>query len=104
MPDENKVETTKTETQETVKKKLTIPDSPPVVTQHQITVGGKALVYTTAAGVMPLKDPEKDEIIAGIFYAAYTLDGVADTSTRPLVFVFNGGPGSSSVWLHLGAI
>src|SRR5215813_13049634 len=104
MPDENKNETIKIETEETPKKKLIIPDIPPVVTHHQITVEGKALAYTAAAGVMPLKDPDKDEIVAGIFYTAYTLDGVADTSTRPMVFVFNGGPGSSSVWLHLGAI
>jgi carboxypeptidase C (cathepsin A) len=51
-----------------------------------------------------LRDFDKDEITAGIFFVAYTLNDVADRAARPLVFVFNGGPGSASVWLHMGAI
>ena len=89
---------------ETEKKKLLIPDVPPVVTHHHITLDGQRLDYSAATGIVPLKDPDKDEVTAGIFFIAYTLDGVEDTSARPLVFVFNGGPGSSSVWLHLGAV
>jgi carboxypeptidase C (cathepsin A) len=81
-----------------------IPDTPPIETQHHITINGRTLDYTATAGIMPLKDPDKDEITAGIFFMAYTLNGIDDTASRPLVFVFNGGPGSSSVWLHLGAI
>ena len=78
-------------------------EEPPVVTRHEIHVGGKALKYTVTTGLMPLKDA-KGDIEAHIFFIAYTLDGVADTSRRPLMFSFNGGPGSASVWLHLGAI
>jgi len=85
-------------------KKPEIPETPPVETQHQIAVNGQALAYTATTGVIPLKDEEKDTVTARIFFTAYTLDGVDDLSARPLVFVFNGGPGSSSVWLHLGAI
>jgi carboxypeptidase C (cathepsin A) len=75
----------------------------PVVTHHEIHVGGKALKYTVTTGLMPLKDT-KGDVEAHIFFIAYTLDGVGETSQRPLMFSFNGGPGSASVWLHLGAI
>lgn len=85
-------------------KKRTIEDQPPVQTQHSVTVDGKTLNYTASAGIMPLRDEKTEEITAGIFYTAYTLDDVKDTAARPLVFVFNGGPGSSSVWLHMGAL
>jgi carboxypeptidase C (cathepsin A) len=78
-------------------------DLPPVVTKHQITVGGRPLRYTVTTGVMPLRNAA-GETEARLFYMAYTLDGVADRSQRPLMFSFNGGPGSSSVWLHLGAL
>jgi carboxypeptidase C (cathepsin A) len=90
--------------EEAAPKKPEVPETPPVETQRQVTVDGKVLNYTATAGVIPLRDEEKDEITARLFFTAYTLHGVEDTSSRPLAFVFNGGPGSSSVWLHLGAI
>jgi carboxypeptidase C (cathepsin A) len=71
----------------------------PVRTQHRV---GK-LEYTATAGMLPLKN-DFGETEAGIFYVAYTKDGVKNPSDRPLMFTFNGGPGSSSVWLHLGAV
>jgi len=77
-------------------------EEPPVVTHHQITVGGKVLHYTATTGFMPLRNSENDEIEANIFFMAYTLDNPG--ARRPLMFSFNGGPGSASVWLHLGAI
>jgi carboxypeptidase C (cathepsin A) len=85
-------------------KKPEVLETPPVESQHQIIVDGAALTYTATAGVIPLRDEEKDENTARIFFTAYTLSDVEDTASRPLFFVFNGGPGSSSVWLHLGAI
>lgn len=78
-------------------------EEPPVVTHHEIHVGGKTLKYTATTGLMPLRDA-KGDTEAHIFFIAYTLDGVSDTSRRPLMFSFNGGPGSASVWLHLGAL
>ncbi|MFC2078956.1 S10 family peptidase [Candidatus Bipolaricaulota bacterium] len=75
----------------------------PVETPHELAVGSAVLKYTARAGVIPLKD-EFDETEAEIFFTAYELDGVKDRSTRPLTFVFNGGPGSASVWLHMGAL
>jgi carboxypeptidase C (cathepsin A) len=78
-------------------------DEPPVVTHHEINAGGKALKYTVTTGMMPLRDA-KGDAEAHIFFMAYTLDGVSDKNRRPLMFSFNGGPGSASVWLHLGAL
>jgi carboxypeptidase C (cathepsin A) len=79
-------------------------DAPPVVSHHTITVAGRALNYTTTTGMMPLKNGATGETEARIFYMAYTLDGTEDRARRPLMFSFNGGPGSSSVWLHMGAL
>jgi carboxypeptidase C (cathepsin A) len=78
-------------------------EEPAVVTHHEIRVNGKALKYTATAGMMPIRDA-KGETEAHMFFMAYTLDGVSETSRRPLMFSFNGGPGSASVWLHLGAL
>ncbi|MBV9613611.1 MAG: peptidase S10 [Acidobacteriaceae bacterium] len=74
----------------------------PSVTHHQMHVGGKLLHYTATAGRLPIKD-QAGKTDALMFYVAYTLDGV-DSSTRPLTFAFNGGPGSASIWLHMGAL
>jgi carboxypeptidase C (cathepsin A) len=84
--------------------KLKFEDKPPVETKHELTIGKKSLKYAVNTGMMPLKNEETGEIEAQIFFMAYTLDGKKDKSKRPLVFVFNGGPGSASVWLHLGAL
>jgi len=78
-------------------------DEPPVVTHHEIRVGGKTLKYTATTGMLPLRDA-KGEAEAHIFFMAYTLDGAGDMARRPLMFSFNGGPGAASVWLHLGAL
>jgi len=74
----------------------------PVVTHHQITLNGAVLKYTATAGRLPLKRSDgKTE--AEMFFVAYTLDG-ADAAKRPLTFAFNGGPGSATIWLHMGAL
>jgi carboxypeptidase C (cathepsin A) len=81
------------------------------VTQHRVTIGGQEIGYTVTCGTLVLKEEaEKDGAAEGekpkasVFFVAYTKDDVADRSTRPLTFSFNGGPGSSSVWLHLGLL
>lgn len=83
-----------------------------VVTKHTMKIGGKEIKYTVTAGTMVLKEEtadrekeaEGEKPRAQIFFIAYTKDGVRDPSRRPLTFSFNGGPGSSSVWLHLGVL
>jgi carboxypeptidase C (cathepsin A) len=70
-----------------------------VVTDHSITLDGVEIKYKAHAGTLLLKD-EKDETKASVFFVAYIKEG-ADPS-RPLTFCFNGGPGSASIWLHMG--
>lgn len=82
-------------------------DKPPPVerrvkTAHSVTIDGEVIPYTATAGTIFLRDAE-DEPRAEVFYVAYTRD-VDDPSTRPVTFAFNGGPGSSAVWLHLGIL
>jgi carboxypeptidase C (cathepsin A) len=77
-------------------------ETSPSVTHHSATVNGRALRYTATAGRMPIKNGE-GTTEALMFYVAYTLEG-ADASTRPLTFAYNGGPGSATIWLHMGAL
>lgn len=79
------------------------PPADPIVKQHSISVGGSELKYTTTTGLMPIKN-DKQEIQANLFYVAYTKDGVEDLGNRPLTIVYNGGPGSSTIWLHMGGV
>src|SRR5713101_9683412 len=79
-----------------------VAEVPPVTTHHQITLNGKTLSYTATAGRLPIKRGDgKTE--AEMFFVAYALDG-QEAAKRPLTFSFNGGPGSASVWLHMGAL
>ncbi|HKI05037.1 MAG TPA: peptidase S10 [Thermoanaerobaculia bacterium] len=73
-----------------------------VTTQHRAVIGGKEVRYTATAGTLVLRD-EDGKPRASMFFVAYTRDGVTDRSKRPVTYTYNGGPGSSSVWLHLGA-
>ena len=73
------------------------------VTSGRVIIGGKPVAYTATAGTMLLSE-EFGDPKASVFYMAYTLDGVRDKAARPVAFCFNGGPGSSSVWLHLGVL
>jgi len=77
-------------------------EAPPVVTHQQVTINGRVLRYTATAGRLPIKRPD-GKIQAEMFFVAYTLDG-ENAGQRPLTFAFNGGPGSASVWLHMGAL
>ena len=79
------------------------PEEPPVVTHHEIRIGGRVLRYTATAGMMPIKNRD-GETEARMFFTAYTLDDAGSRARRPLTISFNGGPGSASVWLHMGAI
>ena len=79
------------------------PDPLVSVTHHAIRINGKELSYTATAGCMQL-EREDGKPQAKVFYTAYTRDDVRDLSQRPVTFAFNGGPGSSSVWLHMGAL
>ena len=89
--------------QEKESKKSSFEFPEPSVTSHSITLNGKKLNYTATAGHLLMYDDKGIEK-AKIFYIAYVKDGVEQPSSRPVTFSFNGGPGSSSVWLHMGAL
>jgi carboxypeptidase C (cathepsin A) len=73
------------------------------VTRHSITIDGVQIPYTATSGTLILRNDE-EKPRAAIFYVAYTRKNVEDAAARPITFSFNGGPGSSSVWLHLGVL
>jgi carboxypeptidase C (cathepsin A) len=74
----------------------------PVATHHVVTVDGKLMKYVATAGRLPIKR-EDGRIEAEMFFVAYTLDD-QNVARRPLTFAFNGGPGSATIWLHMGAL
>lgn len=78
-------------------------DAAAVETRHEVVVGGSPLRYTAEAGTLPIRS-DTGETEGEIFYIAYTAEEDSAPADRPLTFSFNGGPGSSSVWLHLGAL
>ena len=101
VPTTTTTTTTRTTPPASIAQMLEEPDS---VSRHSANIGGRALNYTVRAGYMPIRNVQTGETEAKIFYMAYTLDGAPNPARRPLMFSFNGGPGSASVWLHLGAL
>ena len=71
--------------------------------KQTMVLGGKTLSYTATVGSLPVRDG-KGKVIADVVFTAYTLDGAAPGTRRPVTFAFNGGPGAASVYLNLGAI
>jgi carboxypeptidase C (cathepsin A) len=96
--DENKPEPGKDDKEE----HYDVKEVPPIVSHHQMTVNGRALSYTATTGRLPIKRGD-GKIEAEMFFVAYTLDG-QEAAKRPLTFAFNGGPGSATIWLHMGAL
>ena len=82
-----------------------VPDAEPRSsrTQHQVRIAGQPVRYTATVGWLIMKD-DAGKPVARFGYTAYTRDGVADLARRPVTFAFNGGPGSSSIWLHMGIL
>ena len=102
-------------TEKTVEEKKPVPQDQFVTTEHRITLDGKEIAYTVTTGTMVLKEEsektgdkageaEGEKPKATVFFVAYTLKDVNDTAQRPITFSFNGGPGSASVWRHLGLL
>lgn len=72
-----------------------------VTTSHEATIRGQKVPYKTIAGTLPVWD-EEGKVIAGVFFTYFERQNVPDRATRPLVFSFNGGPGTASVWMQIG--
>src|SRR5438034_4750507 len=79
-----------------------IPNETSSATDHTIRIGGQLIPYRATAATMLLKN-EKDEAIGALYYTAYTRTDAKDPSQRAISFIYNGGPGSASAWLHMGA-
>ena len=75
----------------------------PIQKKGTVKIDGKDIAYVSTVGKIVLKN-KKNEPRASIFYTSYTRDKAGDVSKRPVMFAFNGGPGSSAVWLHLGIL
>ena len=108
MADDAKTSDTSSEDKDKDKDSSEIPPPPhheeiEAETSHSVKIGRSNIKYTATAGRVILKE-EEGKKKASFFYVAYNRDGVDDLSRRPIVFAFNGGPGSSSVWLHLGVL
>jgi carboxypeptidase C (cathepsin A) len=73
------------------------------LTQGSVVIDGETIEYTARAGTLPLADAAGNTL-ANVFYISYTKNGVTDVSERPLLFSFNGGPGSASMWMHIGVV
>ena len=100
-------ETREKETKTVEKDKPAEPAPPPPreessVTDHTVKIGAQTISYKATAATILLKN-EKEEPTALIYYTAYTRSDTKDMAQRPIAFVYNGGPGSASVWLHMGA-
>ncbi len=70
-------------------------------TSHAIRIDGRDIKYTATAGTLPIR-LDDGKVAARMFFVAYTRDG-EDAKRRPISFLYNGGPGSASVWLHMGS-
>lgn len=87
-------------------KKVERPEPPRAeksVTSHSVVIGGAPVAYTATAGTLIVRN-EKDEPWASMGYVAYVRKDAGDAGKRPVIFAYNGGPGSSSVWLHMGVL
>ncbi len=80
-----------------------VPQQREVVTHGSVRIGNQDIHYTATAGTILLRN-DKNEPVATMFYVAYTKDGVRNPAKRPITFLYNGGPGSSTIWLHLGGL
>ncbi|MDQ2924159.1 MAG: peptidase S10 [Acidobacteriota bacterium] len=92
----------KSEKNEKSENTLPIPAESKSETKHAWTVGARPVHYTATAGNLLIRD-ENDKPNGSIFYVAYTEDG-ASAKSRPVTFLYNGGPGSATIWLHMGSV
>ncbi len=112
MPEAEEPKKTEEKPEQKTKDEKPVPKDNLVESKHSVRIGGEEIKYTVITGTMVLKEEgtdrekesEGEKPKAGVFFVAYTRDDVEDRARRPLSFSFNGGPGSSSVWMHLGLL
>lgn len=91
------------ETGVTASNDTVVGEVPTSITQHRLRIDGRDIRYTASAGTLTLHDAQ-GRPDAAMFHVAYTADDIPEGAPRPVTFLFNGGPGSSSIWLHMGSI
>ncbi len=100
---EAKLKTQPAEKTQSAEKSAAPFDAQRTLTHHSLALPSGTLAYTAVAEFLPVKEAGKEEVLARVFTTTYTLDG-AEPGRRSVAFVFNGGPGASSAYLHLGAL
>jgi carboxypeptidase C (cathepsin A) len=83
------------------KSELPVPKEETSVMRQTVSIGGQEIAYTATAGNLLIR--KGDDPVASMFYVAYTREGVKNFDKRPVTFFYNGGPGSSTIWLHMGS-
>jgi carboxypeptidase C (cathepsin A) len=78
-----------------------IPKEESSITHHQVKINGRDIAYTATAGNLLIR--KEEDPVASMFYVAYTRDGATNVEHRPVTFLYNGGPGSATIWLHMGS-
>ena len=101
QPGDRKPEDKQKESATENKTDKSVPKEESSVTHHTIKIAGQEISYTATAGNVLIR--EGDDAVASMFYVAYTRDGVANLDHRPVTFFYNGGPGSATIWLHMGS-
>jgi carboxypeptidase C (cathepsin A) len=84
-------------------KQTPVPAESAAVTHHEWKAAGAPVAYTATAGNLVIHDDD-DKPYGSVFYVAYTKDSVGDEGTRPITFLYNGGPGAATIWLHMGSV
>jgi carboxypeptidase C (cathepsin A) len=84
-------------------KQTPVPPESAAVTHHEWKAAGTPVAYTATAGNLVIHDDD-DKPYGSVFYVAYTKDGVSEEGTRPITFLYNGGPGAATIWLHMGSV
>jgi carboxypeptidase C (cathepsin A) len=84
-------------------KQTPVPPESAAVTHHEWKAAGTPVAYTATAGNLVIHDDD-DKPYGSVFYVAYTKDSVAEEGTRPITFLYNGGPGAATIWLHMGSV
>jgi carboxypeptidase C (cathepsin A) len=98
---DKKQEEKPTESKSEDKNEKSVPKEEASATHHTVQIGGEEIAYTATAGTLLIH--EGDDPVASMFYVAYTRDGAPNLDRRPVTFFYNGGPGSATIWLHMGS-
>jgi carboxypeptidase C (cathepsin A) len=102
--DDKDAENADKDTKSAKKDEKPIPPEKTALSSGSVEIGGRSIRYTTTAGNVLIRDDKENKPNASVFYVAYTAERGRNDPQRPVTFFYNGGPGSPSVWLHMGSV